>query len=405
MKTRKTAVFLILYILLLFPVAIVYAQQESDIVINYENDFETFSLYRSAMGGVSITNIFNPYSFLINPSLTHLMDLPGNFYVSGAQLYIPATNRDKFYPFYNYNNLVSLSDDESYLRSFQSLNSQYGYSGVLQFMVISKYFSIGVFTNSTFSMSYEDKGLPPALNFRIDEDFMATFSLSFPLEYDIGGHYYLLSFGGRLQYIQRNTYMTKLNGDKAFLVLDDYVNSSVSEDTFKSITNGYSKQNALALHLGITLRFDFLVFGASYNNVSLPYEGILGTQFSRKVYNAKGEELPATDAVYVIPSTLNTSFALYFEDIAYLDIFKDFYIGVDVLDLFSEEFSLENIKLGINANLLGIINVMAGADINSLSAGVSINVIFLDVGISYNTNLHKENKETDYVSFMLLFYF
>ncbi len=376
------------------------------VTVYEEPDFEIFSTYNSSMGGLSVTNIFNPFSFISNASLTPLRNYPGLLYISGFQGVLPGSYMDKLYLFYNYDELETAisNQDENYLRSFQGVSSKYGYSGPIQMMFISTYFCAGFFTSSVLTMSYDELGVPPALNFRIDKDLMLTFSLSYPFQFsdDI-----ILSIGGRFKYIQRDSFSKKLTGDE-FIGLVDYKDEPLIDKTFKNITGGYSRENAIGIDLSVTFMYKFLITAITFNDASIPIDGIMGTKFSRKEYSFDGTDdhlLPSSSATYIIPSTLNFSCALYFEKVMEDDFIKDFYFGIDIVDIFASDFTADNINIGVHATFFKILQLMMGTNIKSFTIGLSINVLFFDLSFSYGVNFDRSKRETDTLNGMLLVYF
>lgn len=392
---------IILIMLLILISNIAYSQ--SDGGVYYENDFTTFSLHSSAMGGLSITNIFNPLSFLSNPSILPFLETSGKLYIIGLNLQLPGSNMNMFYPFFDYDKLSEESStNDEYLRTYQGLSSNYGYSGPVQFILLTKYFSVAVLNSSCYEMSYDSSGLPPGLTFRIDNDFMATFGMNLPVEFDLNDKKLQMSFGVRMKYIQRDTYYKKLSGDE-FISLVDYQNSTVNSDTFKLIADGYSSGSAFGFDLGVTLKYDFFLTAFTYNNVSLIYGDLTGTKMTRKEYDEDGNEYTSSDITYIIPSTFNMSVALYFEKISFLSGINDFYIGIDIIDLFGDNFTYDNVNIGLHFVIFNIIEFMLGSDIKTFSSGLNIKLFFFDIGVSYTINLI-ELTETNDFNITLLFH-
>lgn len=402
MKNKIFIIFLYSTLFVLFVSQISLAQEENGIY--YESEFESFSLYKSAMAGLSLTHIFDPLSFLSNPSILSIMKSSGSLYALGLSMQIPDSNREKFYPFYDYDELSNMSGDNDYLRTYQGLKSNYGYAGPIQFIFMTEFVSVAILTSISFDMVYDDVGVPADLDFRIDKDFMVTFALNYPLHIPIGSNSLLISIGARIKYILRETFHKKLDGSE-FLSLPNYANSVVNNETFMQITNGYLKGNAFGFDLGVTLKYNFLLFALSFNNASLPYGGgVLGTRFSVKEYDATNNELTPTNITYIIPATLNTSLALYFEEINFMSFVSDFYFGMDIVDIFSKNFALENLKFGIHAVFLNIIRVMMGTDFKTFTMGTEIKIFFVNIGCSYSIGLRTEDNETNYINLSLLFF-
>lgn len=390
-----------------------FAQNTYDNVYK-EPYFEIYSTYKSAMGGVSLLNLFDPYSFFTNSSISPFQeDILKNFYISGWQGKLSVPGAGKFYPFLDYDKLEENMDDDEYLRSFQSIESMFGMAGPLQMMFRSKYFSAGIFTNYQAHMKYEEFGLPPGLNlFSIDKNFMVTFGLSyaFDLSPDDEAHEIKLGFGGRFKYILRDSYRCSLDSE-GFSDLLNHKDDPIAPSTFYEICDGYSRKNAIGIDLATTFKYDSFLVSFSFNDISFPYEdGSIGTKFSGKDYGydqSTGElyELPASDIVNIIPSSLNLSLAFHIPKFDSVNYISDLFFEMDIIRLFSSSFDLDNVKFGSHITFVNIINVMVGTDLKTISIGTSVKYLFFDVGISYKMILSGDNPETNYMNIMGLIYF
>ncbi len=396
MKNIK-AIILISFIFILLAGQISLAQSSNN--IKYEDEFDPFSLYRMSMGGFSFTNIFDPYSFLYNPSLVPLQKFHNNFLVSGFQGAIPITNTGMFYPFINYDELEANQDDEEYLRNFHSQKSSYGYSGPFQLLFLNDYFSGGVFINSyKLSMEYSSEGIPPAMNeFRISKDIMITFGLNVPIIINLSediDDIITLSIGFRFRYLQRDLFISDLDGN-GFLGITDYSNQALVPETFKQITNGFYRFNLIGFDFGVSAQYDMFMFAAVINNASPPYEGIFGSKFNGKRYDENNNEIPLSDDIYIIPTKVSLSGSIIFDRLIKSSVVSNLLIGIDIIDLFNKNFNFTHIKLGSHITFFNILNLMFGTDFDSISIGTSVQYEFIDIGITYILNIDRFVTEKD----------
>ncbi len=411
---RKVFYFLGTILALMFIFINTSFSQNTSGSVYKEPYFEIYSTYKSAMGGVSLLNLFDPYSFFTNSSISPFQeDILKNFYISGWQGKLSVPGAGKFYPFLDYEELEENLDNDEYLRTFQSIESSFGMAGPLQIMFRSQYFTAGVFTNYQANMKYEEFGLPPGMSlFSIDKNFMVTFGLSYAFDFvpDDDTNDIKLGIGGRFKYILRDSYRCSLDSD-GFLELLNHKDDSIAPETFYQICGGYSRRNAIGFDLGATFKYNIFLAGISFNDISFPYEnGSIGTKFSGKEYGYDSDtgelyELPSSDVINILPSSLNISIAFHIDKFESVNFINDLFFELDITNLFSKEFDLDDVKFGSHITFVKVINVMLGTDLKTITIGTSVKYLFFDVGISYKMKLSKDNPETNYLNIMALLYF
>lgn len=395
LMSKKIKKLLLVIIYLCFITSVAYTQN-----ISYEKEFNDFSMFKKSLGGSSISNFFDPFAFLSNPSLLPLMDTSINFYI-GCQALMPTTNSNKFYPFIDYEELEQNIDNSDYLKEYQGLKSSFGISGPLQFFYKNEFFSAGIFNTTEYIMEYENTGVPPILNFHINWDLMLTAGFAYAFDLSEIDNTFIISIGGRLKYLFRDSYKKKLDGNE-FIEITNYSDDSVGVETFKQISDGHSYNHGIGVDIGFTLRYNFFILALSMNNLSLPYGNVLGMVFWGKEYDINDNEITYTEDAKIVPFKLNLSTSFYFEKVGSIGFLRDLYLNIDLTEIFSPEFDIHSLKIGAQITLVEYIKFMMGTDFESFSIGINFDIIYVDLGFSYSINYNTENNKSNTIGVMLL---